>query len=88
MLTLAADNLQELSVLSDVELDIFGSWRGCHYCGYGMDDGRVMNLLKNCMEHSPAGARVHWFYEQNPLYVQIRIWDEGRDLRKRYSSFI
>ena len=36
-----------------------------------------MNLLKNCMEHTPSGGAVHCSYEQNPLYTQIRIRDTG-----------
>ena len=35
-----------------------------------------MNLMKNCAEHS-AGGRVRCFYEQNPLYTEIRIQDDG-----------
>ncbi|MFR9062898.1 MAG: hypothetical protein ACLVJO_03555 [[Clostridium] scindens] len=42
----------------------------------------VMNLMKNCMEHNPGGT-IHCAYEQNPLYTEIRIWDEGRDFLKR-----
>ena len=42
----------------------------------------VMNLMKNCMEAAGAGAAVHCSYEKNPLYVQIRIWDEGEGFAK------
>lgn len=41
-----------------------------------------MNLMKNCMEASESGATVHCSYERNPLYVQIRIWDEGPGFAK------
>ena len=37
----------------------------------------LINLFKNCMEHSRPGGTVHCDYAGNPLYVQIRIWDEG-----------
>ena len=83
MLTLAADNLQELSVLSDVELDISDHGEAVITADMEWTMEAVMNLLKNCMEHSPAGARVHCSYEQNPLYVQIRIWDEGEGFEKK-----
>ena len=42
----------------------------------------VMNLMKNCMEASVTGTAVHCSYEKNPLYVQIRIWDEGDGFAK------
>lgn len=41
-----------------------------------------MNLMKNCMEASESGTTVHCSYGQNPLYVQIRIWDEGQGFKK------
>lgn len=37
----------------------------------------LLNLLKNCMEHTPAGGAVHCRYGCNPLYAQVEIWDEG-----------
>ncbi len=42
----------------------------------------LINLMKNCLEHSRSGMAVHCFYEQNPLYVTIRIWDEGPGFEK------
>ena len=41
----------------------------------------VMNLMKNCMEHS-LGGTVYCSYAQNPLYTEIRIWDEGEGFAK------
>ena len=41
----------------------------------------MINLMKNCMEHNRGGT-VHCFYEQNPLYTQILIWDEGKGFFK------
>lgn len=37
----------------------------------------LLNLIKNCMEHSPQGGTVHCDYSGNPIYVTILIWDEG-----------
>ena len=37
----------------------------------------LMNLIKNCMEHSSAGGTVHCDYAWNPLYVEITVRDEG-----------
>ncbi len=41
----------------------------------------VGNLMKNCMEHNRGGT-VHCAYGQNPLYTEIRIWDEGEGFCK------
>lgn len=40
----------------------------------------LSNVLKNCIEHSPCGGTVRAEYERNPLYVIIRISDEGPGL--------
>ena len=37
----------------------------------------LINLMKNCMEHSPSGGHIYCDYTENPLYAQILIWDEG-----------
>ena len=35
-----------------------------------------MNVMKNCMEHCPGG-NLYCSYEQNPLYTEILIGDDG-----------
>ena len=77
VLTLASENLQELFANAGVTADIpeMGEARICVDLEWTME--AVMNLLKNCIEASEAGETVHCAYEKNPLYVRIRIWDEG-----------
>ena len=40
-----------------------------------------MNVMKNCMEHCPGG-KLHCSYEQNPLYTEILIGDDGEGFAK------
>lgn len=82
LLTLAADNLTELFLQAEVFVDIseMGEVEICADLEWSME--AVMNLLKNCMEHTPSGGTVHCSYEKNPLYVQIQIWDEGEGFAK------
>lgn len=82
VLTLAADNLQELFVLSNTSVDIPEQGQAEIIADMEWTMEALMNLFKNCLEHSPAGAVIHCSYEQNPLYVQILIWDEGRGFEK------
>ena len=77
LLTLASDNMQELSACQKVWIDIPELSEVQIYVDLDWTMEAVMNLLKNCIEHSPEGTAVHCFYEANPLYVQILIWDEG-----------
>ena len=49
----------------------------------------LINLIKNCMEHSKPGGVVHCDYSGNPLYVEIRVWDDGAGLTQRtYRIFL
>lgn len=77
VLTLAADNLQELLMQANVAIDIpeQGEIRFLVDPEWTME--AVMNLMKNCMEHTPPGGTVHCSYEENPMYTLICIRDEG-----------
>ena len=76
VLVLASDNLQELLTATGTSVDIpeLGGMVITVDLDWTME--AVMNLMKNCMEHNPGGT-IHCAYEQNPLYTEIRIWDEG-----------
>ena len=81
LLVLAADNLQELFAGSGAFADIpeLGEMMIAADPDWTME--AVMNLMKNCMEHS-RGKTVHCSYAQNPLYTEILIWDEGEGFAK------
>lgn len=77
VLSLAAENLQEISNRAGVQIEIPD--RGCAEFQGDMEwtMEALMNLLKNCVEHAPEGGRVFCDYSENPLYAQILIWDQG-----------
>ena len=76
-LNLAADNLNDLLRENHISVDI--PENGCiEFSGdleWTME--ALINLIKNCMEHSKPGGVVHCDYSGNPLYVEIRVWDDG-----------
>ena len=82
LLSLASDNLYELFIQKGVLIDIpeMGEMNINVDLNWTME--AVMNLMKNCMEATGTGTAVHCSYEKNPLYVQIRIWDEGEGFAK------
>ena len=82
VLMLVADNLQEMFLRADVSVDIpeMGEMVICVDMEWTME--AIMNVLKNCMEHTPPGGTVYCAYEQNLLYTQIRIWDTGAGFAK------
>ena len=82
ILSLASDNLYELFIQKGVLIDIpeMGGMNIHVDLNWTME--AVMNLMKNCMEAAGTGTAVHCSYEKNPLYVQVRIWDEGEGFAK------
>lgn len=77
-LNLATENLDDLLRKEEVSVEIPDN--GCiEFFGdmeWTME--ALINLLKNCMEHSKPGGMIHCDYTENPLYVEILIWDEGK----------
>ena len=39
----------------------------------------IVNILKNCIEHTKNKGRISIFYEENPLYTEIKISDKERE---------
>ncbi len=37
----------------------------------------ILNILKNCMEHTPAGGSIHVSFSQNAIFTEIIIEDNG-----------
>ena len=81
VLVLAADNLHELFTGSGTSVDIpeLGEMMITADLDWTME--AIMNLMKNCMEHSDGGT-VRCSYAQNPLYTEILIWDDGEGFAK------
>jgi signal transduction histidine kinase len=77
VLNLAAENLNDLLQRDGITIDIPDN--GCIEFSGDMEwtMEAIMNLFKNCMEHSKPGGIVFCDYSSNPLYVEVRIWDNG-----------
>lgn len=82
VLMLAADNLQELLAKSNVSVNIPELGEITIQADLDWTMEAIINLLKNCMEHTPPGGVIHCSYEQNPIYTQIKIWDTGAGFAK------
>lgn len=81
VLVLAADNLQELFMDSGTFIDIPELGEVAIMADLDWTMEAFINLMKNCMEHH-VGGTIHCSYEQNPLYTEILIWDEGEGFVK------
>ena len=76
-LNLAAENLSDLLMKENISVSIPD--KGCVEITGDLEwtMEALINLMKNCMEHSPRGGTIHCDYSYNPLYVEVLIWDEG-----------
>ena len=77
-LTLATENLSELLVENEVFVSIPD--KGCIEIEGDMEwtMEALINVIKNCIEHSKHGGIIHCDYSVNLLYVKVMIWDEGK----------
>lgn len=82
LLVLSADNLQGLFQKAGVAMEIPELGEMAIWADMDWTMEAIMNLMKNCMEHTPPGGKVHCTYEQNPLYTQVWIWDTGEGFAK------
>lgn len=48
----------------------------------------LLNILKNCVEHTGPGGEIRVFYETNPLYTLIRISDNGEGIAREDLPYI
>ncbi len=48
----------------------------------------ILNILKNCMEHTGIGGTVTVTYSENPLYTEFLITDNGSGISKEDLPFI
>ena len=81
-LTLAAENLDGLLAEKQVCVEIPDRGTVTFPGDLEWTMEALMNLIKNGMEHSPAGGHIFCDYSENPLYVQILIQDEGEGFAK------
>lgn len=77
VLSLAEENIHDLLQKTGVSIVI--PEKGCveFYGDLEWTMEAVINLMKNCMEHSVSGGQIYCDYSENPLYTEILIWDEG-----------
>ncbi|MDK2586874.1 HAMP domain-containing sensor histidine kinase [Romboutsia sedimentorum] len=43
----------------------------------------ILNIVKNCSEHTPKGGKISIDYKQNPICTQIIIEDNGKGFDKK-----
>ena len=77
LLMMAADNLESLAESAGVTLDIPELELIPVTCDPDWTMEALLNLMKNCVEHAPAGSAVRCSCRRNALYTQVVLQDAG-----------
>lgn len=77
ILCLSAENLDPLCMEKKVMIDIEENGEVDVDADLEWTLEALMNILKNCVEHSKPGSAIHLRYEKTLLFVRIQIEDEG-----------
>ncbi|WP_243155126.1 sensor histidine kinase [Romboutsia sp. CE17] len=68
--------------LKNIDLSINGD-KNIYYIGdINWSTEALVNVIKNCVEHTPKGGKLQINYDQNPLYSEIVIKDSGEGIDK------
>ena len=74
--------------LKEQRLEISGSKEVSFIGDFKWSVEALINIVKNCIEHTPKGGMVSIAYEENALYTQIKIVDTGIGIDREDLPFI
>lgn len=77
LLMMAADNLESLAESAGVTMDIPELEPIPVTCDPDWTMEALLNLMKNCVEHAPAGSAVRCSCRRNALYTEVVLQDAG-----------
>jgi signal transduction histidine kinase len=67
--------------LKNITLDIHDNG-ACIICDENWTAEAVLNIVKNCVEHTPKDGAIRIICTENPLFAQLRIEDTGPGIRE------
>lgn len=69
--------------LKNIDLSINGEDSVSYYGDIDWSSEALVNIIKNCVEHTPKNGSLKINYEENPLYCEIIIKDSGEGIDKK-----
>ena len=69
--------------LKNIALNINGDDNAIYYGDINWSTEALLNIIKNCIEHTPKNGSLCITYEQNLLYSEIIIKDSGEGIDKK-----
>lgn len=88
LLAQAAEPIEEMARNKGINLTIQSLPDGEVWADVNWTAEAILNLIKNCVEHTPSGGKVSIQYDYNPLYVQITIQDTGSGFDPKEIPFL
>ncbi len=74
--------------LKNINLDIKGEALVSFTGDFNWSAEAILNIVKNCMEHTPDGGVVRIEFAENALYTEIDISDNGSGIDKKDLPYI
>ncbi|WP_434796840.1 sensor histidine kinase [Terrisporobacter vanillatitrophus] len=69
--------------IKNIELSISGDENTSYIGDINWSSEACVNIIKNCIEHTPQGGKININYDQNPLYCEVVIKDSGEGVDKK-----
>ena len=73
----AVKNVSMLSELKNIEIIVSGDDSIKTICDLKWQVEAITNILKNCIEHSCENKKIYINYNQNNMYTELKIEDNG-----------
>lgn len=73
----AVKNVSMLSELKNIEIIVSGDDSIKTICDLKWQVEAITNILKNCIEHSYENRKIYIKYNQNNMYTELKIEDNG-----------
>ena len=73
----AVKNVSMLSELKNIEIIVSGDESIKTICDLKWQVEAITNILKNCIEHSYENRKIYINYNQNNMYTELKIEDNG-----------
>ncbi|SHO43855.1 sensor histidine kinase [Anaerocolumna xylanovorans] len=75
ILRLSVEGLEELPIAKALEIKLENRGAVSYMGDKEWSIEAFTNLIKNCMEYAKNGITIE--YIQNPIYTEIKVWDDG-----------
>ena len=69
--------------IKNIELNIDGDDNTTYVGDINWSSEALVNIIKNCVEHTPENGKIQITYDENPIYSEIIIKDNGEGIDKK-----